>query len=119
MLNTIGQGLICNAILQSGFTCTYTDFDSARFTNQSPDKITLHVTTEILQDINMSAGVCDSLLMLDSRLKPVGAALIADGAWFEFPPPEDQAIAIFSRIDKPTCLGRTWAIKVTVRAYNR
>jgi len=52
MLRTINQGLVLNAIMESGFGCTYDHFDIARFVKNDSQGNTarLEVTSQHLQE---------------------------------------------------------------------
>lgn len=116
MLRTIGPGLVCKAILAHGFTCNQEDFDGAHFSN-ADGSISLHCTLQILQDPSTPVGSNADWRFLDADLQALAQELVQDGAWFSLPVGSDPAMAIFQRIDKPVCAGRTSAYMVTVRAY--
>jgi hypothetical protein len=67
MLRTINQGLVLNAILESGFGCTYDHFDIARFVKNDGQGNTarLEVTSMHLQEAPPASELADFLKKRD------------------------------------------------------
>lgn len=68
MLRTINQGLVLNAIMESGFGCTYDHFDMARFVKNDSQGNTarLEVTSQLLQEAPPAYELADYLKKRDS-----------------------------------------------------
>jgi hypothetical protein len=67
MLRTINQGLVLNAIMESGFGCTYDHFDIARFVKNDGQGNTarLEVTSMHLQEAPPASELADFLKKRD------------------------------------------------------
>ena len=144
MLRTINQGLVLNAIMESGFGCTYDHFDMARFVKNDSQGNTarLEVTSQLLQEappayeladylkkrdsFDIVAGISYDLSRLPQMLSEVALRLAAEGCILSLPDeqrfPDGKfpggACALITRtvVVPSTNPRRSLIIQVTVRA---
>lgn len=147
MLRTINQGLVLNAIIESGFGCTYDHFDMARFVkNDSQGTARLEVTSQHLQEepphyemadylrnrdhFNLVAAIGHDLARLPKTLSEIALRLASEGCLLSLPDEQEfpdgkfpgGACAVLTRtVVVPSANPRrSLIIKVTVRAlYER
>lgn len=144
MLRTINQGLVLNAIIESGFGCTYDHFDLARFVKNDGRGNTarLEVTSQMLQEappaheladflkkrdgFNIVAGIGYELTRLPQMLSEVALRLATEGCILSLPDEQQfpdgkfpgGACALITRtvVVPSTNPRRSMIIKVIVRA---
>lgn len=144
MLRTINQGLVLNAIIESGFGCTYDHFDLARFVKNDGRGNTarLEVTSQMLQEappaheladflkkrdgFNIVAGIGYELARLPQMLSEVALRLATEGCILSLPDEQQfpdgkfpgGACALITRtvVVPSTNPRRSMIIKVIVRA---
>ncbi len=144
MLRTINQGLVLNAIIESGFGCTYDHFDIARFVKNDSQGNTarLEVTSQLLQEappayeladylkkrdsFDIVAGISYDLSRLPQMLSEVVLRLASEGCILSLPDEQQfpdgkfpgGACALITRtvVVPSTNPRRSMVIKVIVRA---
>lgn len=122
MLLNIGEGVILDALLRLGFTCTYDDVDLARLTATTcaDSVISVDVTRQLVSGDEKlltpphepPSGLIAPLAMLHDRLSKVGCCYDFDAHR------KDESEAVFVRYDTFVAprLGRPMTTKVIVRA---